>query len=82
MAGDRSTADKLCAEYLKSWSFAEAIRRRLQNYTGGIFKLDTRRGFIALEIGGIPQAAVDIRENASADVFRCFCAFVDMEIEA
>ena len=74
--------DTACADYLRSWAFAEAIRRRLQNYTGGVFRLNTREGVVYLEIGGMAQAVVHCRVNASTDVFSCFRAFVESEIDA
>lgn len=74
--------DDAAAEYLRSWNYAEAVRRRLANYTGGIFRLDTREGVIFLEIGGTAQAVVRIKDNASGDVFRCFRVFVENEVQA
>ena len=74
--------DTACADYLRSWAFSEAVRRRLQNYTGGIFKLNTREAVVYLEIGGTVQAVAHCRNNASTDVFTCFRTFVEGEIDA
>ena len=74
--------DERAAAYMRSWNYAEAVRRRLSNYTGGIFRLDTCEGVIYLDIGGTAQAVVRIDDNASGDVFRCFRVFVENEIEA
>ena len=74
--------DQACTDYLRSWAYSEAVRRRLQNYTGGVFKLNTREGVVYLEIGGTAQAVVNCRGNASTDVFSCFRSFVENEVEA
>jgi hypothetical protein len=76
------TDEKSCAAYMRSWAYSEAVRRRLQNYTGGIFRLNTLEGVVYLEIGGTAQAVVLLRENASTDVFSCFRSFVESEIDA
>ena len=75
-------AEACCAAYMRSWAYSEAVRRRLQNYTGGVFKLNTREGVVYLEIGGMAQAAVHCRSNASTDVFSCFRSFVENEVHA
>ena len=64
-----------CADYMKTWVYAEAIRRRLQNETCGVFRLNTSEGVITLEIGGSVQAVAPIDRDASADVFRCYLAY-------
>jgi len=74
--------DDEASAYMRSWAYSEAVRRRLQNYTGGVFRLNTREGVVYLEIGGTAQAAVHCRSNASTDVFQCFRAFVENEIDA
>ena len=75
---DKDTA----AAYLRSWNYSEAVRRRLQNYTGGVFRLDTRERVVYLEIGGTAHSAVECRSNASSDVFSCFRSFVEKEVQA
>ena len=64
-----------CADYMKTWVYAEAIRRRLQNETCGVFRLNTSEGGITLEIGDKVQAVAPIGRDASADVFRCYLAY-------
>ena len=64
-----------CADYMRTWVYAEAIRRRLQNEICGVFLLDTARGVITLEIGGSAQAVAPIDRDASVDVFRCYLAY-------
>ena len=77
-----NVTDERAAAYMRSWNYAEAVRRRLANYTGGIFRLDTREGVVYLDIGGTAQSVVRIDDNASEDVFRCFRVFVENEVEA